>query len=164
MFKFNADEIFRTAINIEENGQIFYEQACKLIKNNRLKDIFAHLAKQEIIHKEIFIDLRSGLPVSAAEYVTWDPDNETDEYLKMLADMNVFRSDTDVKKILEKIHDVKGALRLSIQFEKDSVLFYLLMKALTEKDEGVKFIDRIIDEEKEHLGTLAGELRGYLKC
>ena len=108
--------------------------------------------------------MKSQLPDSAKKQVAWDPDNETDAYLKMMADMNIFRKDSDVEDKLKQIKDLRDALRFAIGFEKDSILFYVLIKDFIEEDKGRDFIDQITDEEKGHLRQLSGELKKYAEC
>jgi rubrerythrin len=158
---FNAYEIFRIAIQIEENGRLFYKKAGQAINNNDIKTIFSFLEGEELNHKNRFIELKSRLPDKASEKVAWDPDNETDTYLKMMADMHIFRTDADVEEKLKNIKNYRDAIRLAISFEKDSILFYISMKDFTEENKGKEFIDELIYAEKEHLKKLSriyGEL------
>ena len=158
---FNADEIFSVAIEIEENGRVFYGKARELTDNKEVRNLFSYLEQAEINHKEKFTELRSRLPDKATSEAVWDPDNEDDEYLKILADTNVFRKDTDVKDKLSRISDFTDSLKLAIQFEKDSILFYSFIKDFTDKSKGREFIDKIIDEEKKHLRELSRELNRH---
>ncbi len=155
VFSFNADEIFSIAIKIEENGKAFYHEVAGSTEDPDIKNFFQQLEKEELDHKNRFLDLKSSLPDSASQETIWDPDNETDSYLKMMADMNIFRSKNDVEEKLRNIGNVKDAVRFAISFEKDSVLFYLLMKDFTEESKGREFIDQLIEEEKKHLKSLA---------
>ena len=124
---FNAVEIFEVAIQIEENGRMFYEKAGELVENSDIKDLFKDLAGQEQEHKNSFVSMKSQLPDSAKKPVAWDPDNETEAYLKMMADINIFKADVNVEEKLGQVKDVKDALRFAIDFEKESILFYVLI-------------------------------------
>jgi rubrerythrin len=155
MFGFNANEIFSIAIKIEENGQAFYREVAGSTEDSDIKNIFKKLEREELDHKNRFLDLKSLLPDSASQETIWDPDNEIDSYLKMLADMNIFSSQNEVEEKLRGIGSMKDAIRFAISFEKDSVLFYLSMKGFTEEAKGREFIDQLIEEEKKHLKRLA---------
>ena len=61
-YGFNAGEVFKVAIQIEENGRKFYEESQKSIENTQVKALFAELAQQEIEHKKKFETLRAQLP------------------------------------------------------------------------------------------------------
>lgn len=163
-FSFNADEIFQIAVKIEDNGRIFYEKARESVDDRDVKELFSYLALQESEHKKTFLAMRSELPDSFKETTTWDPDNEADQYLKMLADMNVFNNKGGLEEKLKEIADPPQALRLAIQFEKDSILFYLLMQDFTMAARGRDRINGLIGEEKAHLRELARRLRKYSDC
>ncbi|MBN2059797.1 MAG: ferritin family protein [Deltaproteobacteria bacterium] len=161
---FNAMEIFEVAIKIEENGRLFYERAGELVENTEIRKLFHDLAGQEQEHKEAFISMKAKLPDSAKKQVAWDPDNETEAYLKMMADINIFKKEATVEEKLEQVKDIKEALKFAIDFEKESILFYVLIKDSIEEDKGREFIDKLIEEEKGHLRILSGELKKYAEC
>ena len=163
-FSFNADEIFQVAIEIEDNGRVFYEKAREFVDDGEIKELFSYLALQEMEHKKTFSAMRSDLPDSSRETTLWDPDNETDQYLKMMADMNVFNKKESLEEKLKEIGDLPQALRLAIQFEKDSILFYMLMQDFTKATKGRDRINGLIEEEKAHLRELARRLKKYSDC
>ncbi len=51
-YSFNAGEVFKLAIQIEENGRRFYEESQKNISSTDVRTLFADLALQEIEHKK----------------------------------------------------------------------------------------------------------------
>jgi rubrerythrin len=120
--------------------------------------MFTKLANDEVEHKNRFISLKAQLPESAKAPTVWDPDNETDQYLRMTAGMNVFRSDVSLQKALDGVTSAVDALELAIQFEKDSVVFYLTMQDATEEKKGRELIGQLVQEEREHLRRLTVEL------
>ncbi len=81
------------------------------------------------------------------------------KYLQMMADMHVFRSDFDVEEKLSRVKNPEDALRLGIQFEKDSIIFFLTIQDATEEKKGQELIGQLVDEEKKHLNKLSLELR-----
>ena len=158
IYGFNADEIFQVAIDIEKNGKRFYEKAMTLVGDPDFKSLFELLAKEEDKHIQTFTELKAQLPETATKDTVWDPFDEMDQYLKMMADMNVFKSDLDVDKKLSDVKKPEDALRLGIQFEKDSVVFYTTIQDATEEKKGREFIGLLVDEEKKHLKKLCQEL------
>ncbi len=158
IFNFNAAEVFNIAIAIEENGKRFYEHAQQLIDDHEVKSLFAELALQEVEHRDRFQSLKEQLPVRAGSPTVWDPDNEVDKYIKMLADQHVFVSDESFDTQLARIKDVKDALRVAIEFEKDSVIFFLTMQEETDSQKGREFINLLVKEEQEHLRRLSLQL------
>ena len=62
------------------------------------------------------------------------------------------------KEQLAQVGNAVDALKLAIQFEKDSILFFLLMQDETEKGKGKELISQLTNEEKAHLRMLSKEL------
>ncbi len=158
IYGFNAKEVFQMAIEIERNGYRFYQKAQDLVDDTDVKDVFARLATDEIEHEKRFIALKSQLPESAKQSTVWDPDNETDQYLQMMAGMHVFGPHTTLDDALGDIENAVGALKLAIQFEKDSITFFLAMQDATEEKKGRELIGQLVEEEKGHLKKLSIEL------
>jgi len=112
------------------------------------------------------------LPESAKQRTVYDPsddikrksDEETDQYIQDVAHMNVFRNSQNVERYVHEITSVEGVLRLAIQFEKDAITFYLILRDLTEEDKGREFLDDILAEEKSHLKKLSRRLRDEVGC
>ncbi len=156
---FNAGEVFKVAIQIEQNGKKFYDETQKIIENSEVKMLFAELGHQETEHKKKFENLYSGLPVESTINTVWDPDNEMDLYIKSMADNHIFTSSDNVKKQIEQIKGPADALKVAIEFEKQSVLFFLGMQeaAISQKDQ--ELIQGLVKEEQEHLRRLTLELR-----
>ncbi len=162
-FAFNAKEVFQMAIEIEENGRLFYQKARDVVEDPEVKGLFSDLEQREVEHREKFKALRAELPESAQESTLWDPQGEIDQYLKMTADMHVFKAASPVEEQLEAVKNAADALRLAIQFEKDSILFFLLMQDETGKGKGREFISQLANEEKAHLRMLSKELVRILR-
>jgi rubrerythrin len=159
IFNFNAGEVFDIGIKIEENGKLFYDRGRAIIKDPVVQKLFEELAQEETKHKEKFEALKSQLPPSATASTVYDPNNELNLYLKMMADQHVFISSASTQAQIDQIKDAKDALRMAIAFEKDSVIFFLSMQEATEGTKGKEFIGTLVKEELEHLRRLSLELR-----
>ena len=59
--KFNADEIFEIAIQIEKNGEKFYRKAAEAVSDEDARQTFIELADMEVAHIKTFADMRTGL-------------------------------------------------------------------------------------------------------
>ena len=158
LYPFNAGEVFKIAVEIEENGRRFYEMAAKKSQDPEVRKVFADLGAEEVKHKARFEQLLSELPASATDATVWDPDNEIDQYLQMMADMHIFRLPEYVDELFEEIEDEEGALQLAIQFEKDSIIFFVEMQTLAENDQSREKINWLVKEEQAHLRRLSLEL------
>jgi len=159
IYGFNADEVFQIAIDIEENGRRFYEKAMDLSGNPEVKEVFASLAQDEVEHLGRFMELKAQLPKTTTGDTVWDPEHEMNQYLRMMADMHVFRSDLEVEGELSRVKGTEDVLRLGIRFEKDSIIFFLTMQDATEGKKGREYIGQLVCEEKDHLRKLSLELR-----
>jgi rubrerythrin len=156
IYPFNAVEAVKIAISIETNGLKFYLDAAKRFAPSPAADLFARLAGEEVHHKEYFEKLLEGLPKDGP--TAFDPDNEMDQYLEMMAGMHVFQQDpAEVKKTLDAIKTQKDALELAINFEKDSVLFYVQLKEAAAGVADAISVEKLIAEEARHLRILARE-------
>jgi rubrerythrin len=158
IYGFNASEIFQVALDIEKNGKHFYEKAITLVEDPDFKSLLEFLAKEEDKHIKTFTELKAQLPETATKDTVWDPSHEMDQYLQMMAEMNVFRSDLDVDKKLSDIKKPEDIIKLGIQFEKDSVVFYTTIQDATEEKKGREFIGQLVGEEKKHLKKLCQAL------
>ena len=158
-YGFNAGEVFKVAIQIEENGRKFYEDSQKNIESAEVRALFADLALQEIGHKRKFETLLAQIPPESTTPAVWDPENEIDQYVKMMADLHVFVSSAIVKIRVDGIRDAFDALKLAIEFEKDSVLFFLSIREAASGKNDRELINSLVKEEQEHLRRLTLELR-----
>jgi rubrerythrin len=158
-YGFNAGEVFKVAIQIEENGRKFYEESQKNIESAEIRALFVDLALQEIEHKRKFETLLDQLPPESTTPTVWDPQNEIDLYVKMMADNHVFVSSASVKDQVARIRDARDALKLAIEFEKDSVLFFLGIEEAVSAKKDQELIKSLVKEEQEHLRRLTSELR-----
>ncbi len=163
MFGFNAEEVFQMAIELEDHGKAFYDKAQELIDDESVKELFRYLGEEEIKHKKKFEELKASLPEEARQGSVHDPYGEMSEYLKMMADMHVFRTAEGVENRLKDVKDAVDALRLAIEFEKDSVIFFLSMQDATEEERGKKLINQLVKEEQNHLRRLTVKLRELKK-
>ena len=158
IFNFNAAEVFKIAVEIEENGKNFYEQSLACIDDAEVKKLFEELAREEVEHKRKFQSILAELPKEATAPTVFDPENKEAEYIKMMADQHVFAKSGSVDSKVCELNDMRDALRLAIDFEKDSVIFFLSMQEATDSKKGKELISLLVKEEQEHLRRLSVEL------
>jgi rubrerythrin len=155
MFVFGtADDVFGMAVRIEENGKAFYSGAAEKTKDPGAKKLFEDLAAMEEGHVASFKSLRSRLAGSFPSDAIWDPEGLAESYLQVTADTHVFTleaADSRLKQIKTPVEVIDVAL----QFEKDSVLFFLGMKDVLPDSQGKGEIDVLIQAEKEHIQMLS---------
>ncbi len=155
MFVFgSAEDVFTMAIRIEENGSTFYSLASQISKNPLARDLFRDLAAMEQGHVKAFKTLRRELANSLSPLV-WDPEGLAESYLQATADTHIFTVEAANKR-LEKDMTAKQVLEMAIQFEKDSVSFFLGMKEILPDPNGKTEIDKLIKAEMDHVRMLSG--------
>lgn len=158
--QFNADEIFQIAEQIERNGSRYYRMAATAAADGKIKQVLTGLATMEDRHERTFADLRKQLSDKEREGTVYDPQGETEAYLRALADGCVFDVDADPAEQLTGKETPKEVFTKAIGLEKDSIVFYLGIKDMVGESLGKKKIDDIIQEEMGHISLLSEQLRG----
>ena len=150
---FTGKEIIDMAVRIEENGLKFYTDAIKASESAAIRELFKVLADEEGQHIKTFLTLKKSLADDTAGG-GFDPyADEASQYLKALADTEVFTSPSGGKKAAVRMHDANDVIEMAIGMEKDSLLFYYeLQRMIREKDRHV--LESLIGQEKEHLRKL----------
>ena len=149
---FNADEVFEIAEQIERNGAKFYRAAAENVSDSDHKKLLLDLAAMEDNHEQTFKTLRSNLSRDEKIMTTFDPEGESEGYLRSLADTRVFyEKEIDTTSF-------KEILKSAITAEKDSIVFYLGMKDVVPAHLGQRKLDVIIKEEMSHIRLLSKEL------
>jgi rubrerythrin len=161
-FDFNADEIFKMAEQIEINGANFYRKMADNISELSIRRLFLDLAAMEDIHKKVFSELRANLSDQDRESTVFDPEGESAQYLRALADLRVFAQDVEDRfTIPDGLTDTEKYRKVfwaAIGREKESIVFYLGLKGLVPEKLGKDKIDDIIQEEMNHLRILSNKL------
>ena len=161
MFVFGtADDVFAMAVRIEENGKTFYTGAAELAKEPATKNLFSDLAAMEAGHIDAFRSLRAALPDSDLSNIVWDPEGLAESYLQATADTHVFTVEAADSR-LKKIKNPMEVLDMAIQFEKDSVAFFIGMKELLPDPSGKGEVDKLIKAEMEHIKMLSVAARNF---
>ncbi len=153
--RFNADEVFTVAEQIERNGATFYRCAAEMQADPRAKEMLLVMAAMEEQHERAFQGMHAQLTQDEREAVTFDADGELPLYLRALADRTVFDVTGDCAARLTGRESVSDVCRMGVSAEKDSVVFYLGMRDLVPGRLGTEKIDAIIKEEMGHISTLA---------
>ncbi len=157
-YPFNADEIFEIAEQIEVNGGKFYRRAAESFDKEETRNLLKGLARMEDRHKATFAEIRENLLTKERQPPVYDPYDEAVLYLRAFAGGHVFRLDVDVDAFFTGDETLEDILHKAIGLEKDSIVFYVGIRDLVPEDLGKDKIDRIINEEKQHIVILTKEL------
>lgn len=151
--KFSGEEIVRLAVDIEKQGQKFYEIAATKIDDPEVKEMFEFLAQEESQHINDFKalgDSLSGDFTPNESYV-----GEYSDYIKALIDNHVFNHN-NIEKFLENLSSASEALAIAFRFEKDSILIFQELCNVV-NEEGKKIVDELVEQEKQHIRKLSSK-------
>jgi rubrerythrin len=144
---FNASEILKAAIRIEENGEVFYRKMADKLETQQIKDTFIYLADEDGKHKKIFEDMLSK------EVDDYEPfESYTGEYIAYLrayADEHIFSKEKTGLLMVKKIKTATEAIKFAIGIELDSIHYYGEAKNFVPEHQK-KTIEKIIEEERSH--------------
>jgi rubrerythrin len=149
-----AAEALKWAMEIEKNGEVFYNQVAAKSADAEVKALCEDLAAQERGHYRVFQQM--------LERVRPDPDlssvgvqyDEYQTYLQVALDQALFAGPDKGLTLARQAQDRETALRAAMGFEKDTLLFfYDLREMVSEAERGT--ISDVILEEKSHLRRLA---------
>ena len=159
---FNDAEALKIAINIEEEGLEFYSTLTKNARDHKIKEIFSKLASAEKKHLALFqkayLDITS--PANPAQGCE---DYTVDLYLKDLVDTGIFTKKGEARRLAVEIKTDVDALKIGIQAEKDSILYYTEAAKNTKYPAGKMAFEQLANEEKKHLTLLAEQLKALKK-
>ena len=161
-YDFNVDEIFEMAELIERNGARFYREIAEGSPKDDVRNLFLKFAEMEEEHEKVFISMRVELSDEDKKAAIFDPEGESAQYLRALADLRVFDGNAGegfvISEDLTEEEQVKRALRTAISLEKESILFYEGMKEYVPEGLGKNRINDIIKEEMKHIRILSNKL------
>jgi rubrerythrin len=152
---FNADEVFEMAEQIERNGAGFYRKAAGLAPGKPAADLLLDLAKAEEDHQQTFAHMRSQLSANERAETAFDPQGEGALYLHAMVQGRIFNFKAVPADKLTGAESLEDILRIAIELEKDSILFYYTLRKMVPEEAGKARIHDIIDQEVGHIATLS---------
>lgn len=157
--KFNANEVFEMAEEIERNAAGFYRQAAESSSDNQTKKMLLDLADMEDGHQKTFAKMREQLTGQETGWSIFDPDNLSVQYLQAMADARGYEGRITPTKELTGNETLQEILEIALNSEKESVFFYFGLKGLVPARAGGDKIEAIIKEELSHITTLLNKLK-----
>ncbi len=158
---FSILEAVELAVGIEEEGEHFYALAAKKTEDPEMKKLFEILREKEVEHKNTFRKLYSDMADkqgdSDAGLYLLDP--EVAAYFHGYVESAVFPVKGSAVEIIERCEGPSDILRLGMQAEKDSILYYHELTAHSPYPDAAELLKEIIAEEHRHFAILRKELR-----
>ncbi len=148
MEKLSITEVIEQAVQTERLGYEFYTKMAKRFEDNEgLRRLFDMLAQKELRHKLAFSELKDITGESEPE--DW---GEVVPFFRAMAESEFFLGKDKSLPSLEHIKTTYDAVRFAINFEKETMLYFLgIRDAVKEKE----VVDEIIHEEKNHIVWLS---------
>lgn len=150
---FTLGEIIDLAVRIEKNGESTYRKAQQKVSSPVLSSMLQWLADDEAEHEKWFTKLKRNVDEKIE-----DPKFEEmgREILGGVLGEHTFSMD---EADFSSLNDIKDLFELSLEFEKDTLVFYEMLKEFVEDEKVLSGIDKIIEEEKRHIAYIQGFLR-----
>lgn len=145
---FSAEEIFNLAIQIEENGESYYREAVKVAADASIENLLLWLADDEVRHRKYFLELKAAAKPEAG--TDWAEKIGGAFLQDSVKDHAFSLDDIDFSKIPSKAE----LLRIAIDFEEDSIMFYEILQSFVTEPAINGHVREILKEERRHIELL----------
>jgi rubrerythrin len=142
---FTLKEIYDLGVQIERNGEKFYRDALKQPWTAPMASMLRMLAEEEVRHVDFFSQKKEALGQMDEE-----PELEMmgrEMLMEVLGDQTFSLKEAD----FSKIKTTEQLRRTAIEFEKDTILFYEMIRSFIMEEETQAQVDAIIEEENRHV-------------
>lgn len=149
---FSLKDISELAEKIERNGEHLYRRAKRAVKDPQLRALLNWLADEEQRHAQWFSKLNWGNQEI-------DPDAEMAKMGRaLLVEMVGEQTFSLDKKGLESAGTINKIVSQAIEFEKDTIIFYGMLRDFIKDRTVQEQLDIIIAEEHSHVDKLSAFL------
>jgi rubrerythrin len=155
----NAFEVFEIAEKIERNGAKFYKKAAELFDESRVHNMFVQLAEWELAHEQVFAKMRKELSEQGPEMRTFETGSDVIFDAQSMAGLAVFGNRMNPAVELTGKESIKDVLKIAVEKEKDTIIFYTGLKDFVSASAGKDKITDIIKEEMHHVRILNDSLQ-----
>jgi rubrerythrin len=156
MEKFSVVEVIEQAVQTEKLGYEFYMLMQERFKDNEgLCALFFTLAQKELKHEKAFSGLKEI--VGDDEVDDWE---QVAQYMKAIVESEFFLGKNKALPSMEHIDSVEDAVNYAINFEKETLLYFVGLRDAVRENE---VVDEIINEEKSHIRWLTSFKSSLLK-
>jgi len=146
---FLTGDIIELAIHIEQNAEAVYRNALKKISDPKLVSILQWLADEEVTHAKWFRQLKQTVNTEVK-----DPAVEA-MGKSILSDVLGSQSFSLKEADFSEMRRLEDLISLAVEFEKDKVLFYKMLRPFIEDSATLDFLENIIAEETHHIRELS---------
>ena len=147
---FSAAEMVEIAVQLEQNGQAFYEAAANRSHNEEVKHFLEFLAKEEERHERVF---RGMLPAETEHRPAQEYPGQKSAFIQALLEERLLPADEMVDQVLPGLKSDLEVVEFALGFEKDTILFYYELRHLLDAARH-ETMDEIMAQEKMHVERL----------
>ena len=145
---FTSKEILDIALKIEQNGEAVYRQATHKLVNQGMVKRLIWMADEEARHAEWFMKLQSDLGTHNNPIAV---DEMSSGILRdLIGEQSFTLQDID----FPGVDDIPTLINIFIEFEKDGILFYEMLRTFIKDQKVLESLDQIIAEEYQHIEFL----------
>ncbi len=142
---FRADEVFDLAIRLEKNGENCYRHLVSLTTDPKMRPVLLWLAEQEAQHADFFFRLKQRY----TDQFLAEP-GEAPAGLNLadfLGDRALSLEEVDVLALTDR----QRILQVASEFERDTILFFDMLRAFISDDHALTQLEAVIEEERRHI-------------
>lgn len=156
----DARELIKMAKRDEDVGAAFYQALAEKVDDEELGKRFLEIREQELGHSKRF----QGMLDELSDYVPREEEAGDYEnyYEAFLSKHEYLETGDSVEKARSISDDVEG-IKMALDQEKSTLLFFLEMKELIPTNQHKEFVQAVIDEEREHITELSQLLLERMK-
>ncbi|KAF0179572.1 MAG: rubrerythrin [Nitrospirae bacterium] len=146
MEKFSIHEVLEQAVQTERLGNQFYLQMAEKFNDNpELVSLFKTLAAKELKHEKAYAGLKELIGESDADVEGYE---ELSQYMRAIVESEFFLGKNKALPSMDHIRTKKEAVVFALNFEKETILYFIAMRDLVSQRE---VVDEIIREEQRHV-------------
>ena len=145
---FTAHEILDLAIQLEENGEAVYREAAGQAKNAEIRELLLWMAEEEVKHTRWFAELKNEIQSGSINPFMEEMSRKV--FSGILGDKSFSHREVN----FAEIRRTEDLLKIFIEFEKDTVIFYETLIPFIEDNRTLRFVNKIIAEENNHIKKL----------
>ena len=145
-------EALQVALDTEKKGYKFYKIAAKSSKDPKGREVFDHLAKDEIEHMGIIATIYESL-TSDEPWMTYE--EAAARYGETPSEKLIF---PEVPEEAQEGFDDLLALEEALEFEKKAVQFYTKQASEAQEEKARAFYQSLIEIEEGHVQIIQAEL------
>jgi rubrerythrin len=154
---FVISEILDLAVKLEKNGEATYRRAVDQVDNPELISLLNWMADEEVQHASWFAELKRLSASSETNPFMEEMSREL--FDDLVGDQSFSLQEVD----FSKIRSVDELLKVFIEFERDTAMFYELLIPFIEDEETSAHLQRIIAEENNHIKRISEFVPGELE-